>query len=230
MRNVFISFLLFMITSCKAQSDTTAKMKPEGFEKEIMKNNIQILDVRTAGEFKNGHIKNALLANWNNKEEFSDRVAYIDKEKPVFIYCLAGFRSASAAQWMRKNGYKKVVELDGGFNAWKMNNKPIEESTPSRQLTLKEFNESITSDKTVLVDFGAAWCPPCVKMSPVIEELRNEKDLNFQFIKIDAGVHTDLMKALNIEPIPAFIVYKKGKETWRKDGMVSKEELQLHLK
>ena len=44
-------------------------------------------------------------------------------------------------------------------------------------------------------------------------------------LSVGAGVHTDIMKELNIEPIPQFIIYKKGKEVWRKDGIVSKEEL-----
>ena len=56
------------------------------------------------------------------------------------------------------------------------------------------------------------------------------QSLHFSFLKIDAGVHTELMKSMNIEPIPVFIIYKKGKEVWRKQGIVSKDELAAQLK
>jgi len=60
--------------------------------------------------------------------------------------------------------------------------------------------------------------------------MEKSKDLNFILIKVDAGLHTDVMKALNIEPIPVFIVYKNGVETWRQQGIVKKEDLKKQLK
>ncbi len=226
MKNVFFAFLFFSLAACKAQDASQAKMKPDGFEKAITAENIQVLDVRTAAEYSSGHIKNSLQADWNNQPEFLDRVKYIDKDKPVYIYCLAGGRSNAAANWMRSNGFKNVTELDGGINAWKGNNKPLEGSSDVPQMTMEQYSSSIPNDKTMLVDFGAAWCPPCIKMLPVITELESSNTI----IKVDAGVHTDLMKQLNIETIPVFIVYKEGKEVWRRQGIVSKEELLAQLK
>jgi len=69
-----------------------------------------------------------------------------------------------------------------------------------------------------------------VKMNPVLDDLQKDASLQFQLIKVDAGIHTDVMKALNIEPIPVFIIYKNGKEVWRKQGIVSKEEFIAQLK
>ncbi len=230
MRNVFFPLLFLSMAACNGQSANTAKITPDDFEKGISGENVQVLDVRTAAEFRTGHIKNALQADWTNQSQFADRIQYVDKDKPVYVYCLVGGRSASAANWMRSNGFKKVIELDGGLNAWKRASKPLEDVIAEKQMTLQEYLASIPADKTVLVDFGATWCPPCVKMVPVLEELEKNKDLDFLLIKVDAGVHTDLMKALNIEPIPVFIVYKNGKETWRKQGIVSKEELLAQLK
>lgn len=108
--------------------------------------------------------------------------------------------------------------------------KPLEGKSNETQLTVEQYWASIPKDKTTLVDFGATWCPPCVKMNPVLDELQNNKELNFLLVKVDAGIHTDVMKALNVEPIPVFIVYKEGKEVWRKQGVVSKEELLTQLK
>jgi thiol-disulfide isomerase/thioredoxin len=121
------------------------------------------------------------------------------------------------------------LELNGGFNEWKKERKSVEGMSNEPQMTIEQYWAKIPKDKTTLVDFGAGWCPPCVKMAPVIDELESNKDLNFLLVKVDAGIHTEIQKALNIEPIPVFIVYKEGKEVWRKQGMVTKEELLLQL-
>ncbi len=230
MRNVFFFLLFLSMAACKGQTGTEVKLPPQDFEKGISAPAVQVLDVRTAGEFKTGHIKNALQADWNNQQQFADRIQYVDKDKPVYVYCLAGGRSTAAAIWMRNNGFTNVVELQGGINAWKRDNKELEGLTAEKQMTMEEYEASIPKDKTVLVDFGATWCPPCIKMAPVIDEIEKDKNLEVQLIKVDAGIHTDVMTALNIEPIPVFIIYKNGKETWRKQGIVSKEELLAQLK
>ena len=229
MKNVYFLFLFSSFLSCKGQTDQLTKTGPEDFEKGIAGTNVQLLDVRTFKEYNTGHIKNALQTDWTNYSQFSDRIQYLDKDKPVYIYCLVGGRSTAAADWMRKSGFKNVVELIGGINAWKQAEKPLEGRTNEPQMTMEQYLAGISADKMVLVDFGAAWCPPCVKMAPVIDELQNNKDLKFLLIKVDAGIHTNLMKAMNIEPIPLFIIYKKGKEVWRKEGIVSREEFLAQL-
>jgi rhodanese-related sulfurtransferase len=230
MRNVFSVILFLSLVACKGQSPTPVKLNAGEFEKAIEAGNVQVLDVRTAGEFKTGHLKNALQADWNNQQQFTERIQYVDKDKPVYIYCLAGGRSTAAANWMRNNGYKNVVELEGGINAWKRENKPLEGAVEVKQMTLEEYQSSIPKDKTVLVDFGATWCPPCVKMAPVLDELEKNTALHFTLFKVDGGIHLDVMKANNVESLPVFIVYKNGVETWRKQGIVSKEELEAQLK
>lgn len=231
MRNVFFGLLLLAAVSCNSQpGNDELHVSATAFEKGLTAEKAQVLDVRKATEYKTGHLKNALQADWTNKDQFFERIKYVDKDRPVYIYCLAGGRSAAAAGWMRENGFKKVVELSGGINAWKNAGLPLEGVTEQKQMTLEEYNMSIPSDRTVLVDFGAEWCPPCVKMEPVLAAVKADTGLKFDFIKIDAGIHTDLMKAQNIEAIPVFIIYKNGKETWRKQGIVSQEELVAQLK
>ncbi len=225
MKNVIIAFLFPVCLSCNAQQPSTAKMKPENFQKAIQSENIQILDVRTAGEYNGGHIKNSLQADWNNQAQFKDRIQYVDKDKPVYIYCLAGGRSNAAANWMRDNGFKNIIELEGGINAWRANNKPVEGNSNEPQLTMEQYISSIPNNKTVLVDFGAIWCPPCIKMAPVVNEVEKTNTV----IKIDAGTNTTLLNEMNIEALPVFIVYKNGKEVWRQQGIVTKEELLKQL-
>ncbi|MBZ5856289.1 thioredoxin family protein [Flavihumibacter profundi] len=65
-----------------------------------------------------------------------------------------------------------------------------------------------------MVDFGAPWCPPCRKIKPVLAELQKSLPGTFVLQKNDGGIHTDLMKSLNIKALPHFFVYKKGVKVW----------------
>jgi rhodanese-related sulfurtransferase len=227
MRCFYLLSLLF-ITSCQAQTNEANSLNADAFEKAIAAVPAQILDVRTWGEYNSGHIKNALWADWRDHEQFKYRIQFVDKNKPVYIYCLSGGRSAAAADWMRNNGFQKVIELKGGIHSWQMANKPVEGASQQPQINLEEFKNQISSNGFTLVDFGADWCPPCVKMQPVIQDLLKEK-ASVKFIRIDAGTQTELMKQMNITGIPIFIIYKNGTETWRKQGVVEKSELLAHL-
>lgn len=225
MKNVFLAFLFLSLASCSAQQPSIAKMKPDPFEKALRNDNVQLLDVRTAKEYNSGHIKNSLQADWTQPEQFKDRLQYVDKNKPVYVYCLVGGRSNAAANWMLSNGFTTVIELDGGMNSWRAANKEVEGNSNEPQMTLAQYEAHIPKDKNVLVDFGAKWCPPCVKMEPVLTEIEKTNSV----IKIDAGLHTNLSKEMNVEALPVFIVYKNGKEVWRKQGVTSKEELLKQL-
>lgn len=198
------------------------------FEKGINQQHAQVLDVRTAGEYRSGHLAHALLADWTNKKEFTERTAALDRSKPVYAYCLSGARSAAAADWLNKRGFK-AYNLDGGINAWRMQNKPMQAAQTVRQTTLDEYLASIPANKTVLVDFGAEWCPPCKKMEPVLQELQQLHGSAFTLLKIDGGAQAVLCKALAVTSFPTFIVYKNGKPVWRKEGVVALSELASQL-
>ena len=147
MKNAGFFLLLFSFASCSGQQDSSRKLVPDAFEKGISKQDIQVLDVRTAGEFRSGHIKNALQADWTDKQQFNDRIQYVDKNKTVYIYCLVGGRSAAAADWMRQNGFNNVLELVGGINAWKRENKSLEGMSNEPQMTIDQYWAKIPKDK-----------------------------------------------------------------------------------
>ena len=224
-KTVLFSSLLF---SCTAQTKTN--LTADEFEKEITtKANIQILDVRTPGEFFSGHIKNALLADWNDKKEFDRRIIFVDKNKPVYVYCLAGGRSAAAAAKMRKMGYENVFELTGGTNAWRAANKPLEGMSTEKQMSIEELNATIGGSKIVLVDFGADWCPPCKQMEPVLKDIEHHNKGKFTLLKVDGGRDQDILQAYKVTALPVFIVFKDGKQVWRKDGIATEKELAAQL-
>lgn len=216
--------LHFILLSCHAQKGKDLTVGE--FEKGISnKDSIQLLDVRTPGEYNSGHINNAMLADWKNESEFDRRITFIDKEKPVYIYCLGGSRSAEAAAKMRSIGYQQVYELKGGINAWKAENKTVEGKTNEKQMTVDELNLAINASKFVLVDFGAVWCPPCKKMEPVLLSLQNDPANKFTLVKVDGGKDEAILKKYAVTQLPVFIVFKDGKQVWRKDGIVGEKEI-----
>ncbi len=205
------------------------QLTPADFEKGMAGKTSQLLDVRTAGEYKSGHIVHSLQADWNNQDEFKSRVVHLDKSKPVYVYCASGGRSRSAARWLRTNGYTQVYELTGGFIKWKGEGKPVEGMPDTQPMTTEAFKAAISGAGIVLVDCGAEWCAPCRKMNDVLQVL--EKDLagKYKLVKIDAGVDTELMKEIKASGLPTFILYKNGKEVWRKTGIVELEELKTQI-
>lgn len=216
--------LLLLLASCNSDAQSSKEVVADEFEQGLSGKEIQLLDVRTSGEYRNGHIKGSLQANWNNEQEFKERVGALDKSKPVYIYCMSGPRSEAAGAWLRSNGFTNVVELNGGFSNWKRMGKPVEGMPDVKQMTMEDYTRQIAGKEYVLVDFGAEWCPPCKKMEPVVNEFLSENK-NIAFVKIDAGIHTDLMKQLNVEELPVFVLLKNTQEVWRYKGVLSKEEL-----
>lgn len=204
-------------------------LTPVAFEAYLSANKPQLLDVRTAAEYQTGHLKNALQADWLNKEQFADRVKYLDKEKPLLVYCASGARSAQAARWLIENGFVNVQNMKGGLTSWKLEGRSVDAAAPVTQMTTDAYRAIVNTAETVLVDFGAAWCPPCRKMDPVLVQLQAELKDQFKLVKIDGGIHTDVMKLLQVDGIPFFIIYKKGRETWRRQGVVTFNELKSKL-
>ncbi len=222
-------FFTGLIACSQLHAQDIKQVSADEFEKAIGNQGIQVLDVRTAGEYQGGHLKKAFLADWTNQAQFKDRTQYLDKTKPVYVYCLSGGRSAAAAQWLQEQGYSNVYSLKGGINAWKQANKPVEGNAHIKQMSLDEYKALIQGNGTYLVDFGAEWCPPCKKMEPVLEALEKEAGTKFKLIKIDAGVHLNVMKQLKVEALPVFIIYKNGKEVWRKQGITTIEAFKANL-
>jgi rhodanese-related sulfurtransferase len=218
--------LIFVMFSCsKAETGSVAAAE---FEAKMAEPKAQLLDVRTAEEYGKDHLKNSLQADWLVKEQFAQRVAHLDKAAPVLVYCASGGRSAQAMEWLKAQGFGDVTNLKGGIAGWKVAGKPVEAVAAAAEMTLADFTAAIQAG-TVLVDVGAAWCPPCKKMEPVLERLQQEAAAAFKLVKVDGGKDTAVMKQLRAAVLPTFVVFKDGKETWRKQGIVSLADLQAAL-
>ena len=76
---------------------------------------------------------------------------------------------------------------------------------------------SFTNTGKVIIDFYADWCPPCNRMSPLIDELAAGMP-QLTFLKINRDYFLDVANSFNITSIPTLIFMHNGKEIGRYDG------------
>ncbi|WP_422081673.1 rhodanese-like domain-containing protein [Ulvibacterium sp.] len=98
------------------------KSKPiTEFSQKDIKDGI-LIDVRTPKEFNMGHLENALNINWLGTG-FQEHFDTIPKDKKLYLYCKKGGRSAKAQKLLDSLGYQNVVNLEGGYDHWKIKKK-----------------------------------------------------------------------------------------------------------
>lgn len=90
--------------------------------------------------------------------------------------------------------------------------------------------EVLDSEVPVLVDFWATWCPPCLRIAPVVEEMAGTYDGKGKVAKVDVDSNQALAMEYNIQSIPALIIFKGGREVDRMVGAGSKEDLNTFFK
>ncbi|MFN8775664.1 MAG: rhodanese-like domain-containing protein [Flavobacteriales bacterium] len=95
-----------------------ADYQPVEFSKQMKEAGAIILDVRTPGEVSQGKIAGSVHLDWN-QPSFRTLVSKIDRNAPVYVYCAAGGRSASAKKALMEMGFREVHDLLGGMDAWK---------------------------------------------------------------------------------------------------------------
>lgn len=84
--------------------------------------------------------------------------------------------------------------------------------------------DSLIKEGTVLVDFYADWCGPCKMISPILEEISDERD-DIKIIKVNVDNHNELAVKYGIMSIPTMIVFKDGKESSKNVGFLPKDDI-----
>jgi thioredoxin 1 len=221
---LLVSALAFF--SC-SNGQGNQKIPVEQFEKKLADTKDAILlDVRTPGEFNERHLNNATNIDYNGSD-FEQRIASLDKTKPVFVYCLSGGRSTGAANLLASKGFKTVYNMEGGILAWANAGKPVVGgAVADGASTMDTYLKSVTKDKLVLVDFNATWCGPCKKLKPIVEKLAKKHSALVELKAIDVDQNTALADAMHINSIPLLILYKQGKEVWRYMGLAAEQEVE----
>ena len=78
--------------------------------------------------------------------------------------------------------------------------------------TLDDYNDAIKGPGLVVVDFTAAWCPPCQMIKPKFEEWATEFEGKATLVKVDVDANSDASQAAGIEAMPTFKFFKDGAE------------------
>lgn len=114
-----ISALGFMLLSCNNPTEGQIEMVSplQVYEAVYGKGNMQLIDVRTEEEYEVSHLKNAQNICVTSGD-FKEKVASLDKMKPVYVYCRSGKRSSKAAKILIEMGFTKVYDLQGGHQSW----------------------------------------------------------------------------------------------------------------
>ena len=91
-------------------------MTPTELYKEISEGkDIQLLDVRELYEYRICRLNDSLHIPIH---EFLNRIVEVSKERDLVVLCHHGIRSAMVVNYLKKNGYEKVYNLEGGINRW----------------------------------------------------------------------------------------------------------------
>ena len=87
------------------------------------------------------------------------------------------------------------------------------------------FQEILNDSKPVLVDFFAEWCGPCKVMAPELKKLVDMHGDSLRVIKVDVDKNPEAAARYGIQGVPTLILFKEGRQLWRKSGAMSAAQL-----
>ena len=97
------------------------------------------------------------------------------------------------------------------------------------EISDSNFNEIVTKNSVVLIDFWAEWCGPCRMIAPMIEELANEYNGKAVVGKLDVDNNQESSIKFGVRSIPTLLVFKNGELVDRHVGAVPKDTLYKSL-
>ena len=97
-------------------------------------------------------------------------------------------------------------------------------------LTDANFDETIKSDKPVLVDFWAEWCGPCKMIGPAVEELATDYEGKAVVGKLNVDENPEVTARYGVRNIPTLLVFKNGSIVDKQIGAAPKSVLSQKLK
>lgn len=117
MKKLTCSLLLALITACGSmQPDYLAGVAPAELNQFLQKTDIFLVDVHTPEQ---SHIKGTdLVVPYNEIAKHQDKFPS-DKNTPIYLYCRSGRMVTTAAKTLHELGYQRLINLDGGTEAWK---------------------------------------------------------------------------------------------------------------
>ena len=190
MKNFLILIGSVLLLGCSSNSQSYINLKPIEFQTSFEKEGCIILDVRTPQEVSSGAIENASTIDFYD-QDFERKISKIQKDKTVYVYCKSGARSSQAAKLLVKYGQAKVVNLNGGIMAWQSAQLPLIQTSKIedksiQKLSISDFDCILSQNNLVFADFHTFMVlVPCRKISPVIDELKEEYISSANILRID---------------------------------------------
>jgi thioredoxin 1 len=92
------------------------------------------------------------------------------------------------------------------------------------------FNDIISSNQTVLVDFHADWCGPCKMLAPILKQVKQELEDSIKIVKIDVDKNQVLASKYQVRGVPTMLLFKNGKQLWRQSGVLQKNDIVAVIK
>ena len=125
MRKLIVVFLtsVLILTGCTS-ADDSVDLKVSDFSAKSQEVGVVSLDVRTADEFAEGHLIDAININVESGN-FEAEIEKLDKNTTYAVYCRSGRRSAIAVDLMKKAGFTNLYNLDGGLIDWSASGLPL---------------------------------------------------------------------------------------------------------
>ncbi len=220
--------MLFLSTN--GQSPEVAHLSAQKFHEKLGSSTGTLLDVRTQNEFANGHLEQAGQLNFYALD-FKKKLLLLPKNQEIYLYCNTGYRSEIAAEYLIKNGYKKVYNLVGGTLAWNQNEYPVIVEADARPDTQDlylpdDYDVLIHTKSLVLVDFYAPWCAPCRKMMPMIDSLKTSYHNEVNIVKVNIDASKKLVKKMQIIGVPYLVLYQNGTPVFSHNGLITRKEIE----
>jgi thioredoxin 1 len=97
---------------------------------------------------------------------------------------------------------------------------------------MKKFNQLISSNEPVLIDFFATWCGPCQTMAPILKDVKDELGESIKIIKVDVDKNQALMASpqFQVRGVPTLMLFQNGKMLWKQAGLMTKNEIVSKIK
>ena len=110
---------------------------------------------------------------------------------------------------MEDNEFEKIQkkQLEDLVKQQNLNN--ILDKTPVMELTSENFNQEMTNNDLLLVDFWAEWCGPCKSMHPIFTRMA-KKYKRVRFARVNVDNAQDIASKYGVQSIPTFIMFKNG--------------------
>lgn len=212
MKRIITSLLTLLgLAACSQQGYENTDV--DAFASRITNQDVVLLDVRTAEEYNDGHIQNAINIDVKQDGFIEEAKSTLPTDKTIAVYCRSGKRSAKAAGLLAKEGFK-IVNLEGGIMAWKNAGMPVEKNENAYEIDsfttqngkTVRIHALVHSSMRIEFDGWEIYVDPVAKLGDKTIDYSTMPKANYIFITHEHFDHLDttaikLLKGKNTQII-----------------------------